>query len=235
MKKKAIIYGLCLSLAFSLVGCGGQQAQEPQEPEQDIQQVKQVTTDDKAENTDNEQQELSGDTLISYFELAYEGSSSYTSGMETEESIQFELEVIRARVFYDNVRLPYDYEVQYREWRPKDTPPAIEESSKQEVTDQQQEVEQQKTEQQSEPKVNTNTQVTQTPVESTPPPVSSGSGQDRYDGYSTYSEYIDSIQREFPDIPRSELERKFPDTANSQLDEESYYKDIASDPFNHHN
>ncbi len=46
MGKKAIIYGLCLSLALSLAGCGGQPAQEPQqEPQepQSVQQTKEVT------------------------------------------------------------------------------------------------------------------------------------------------------------------------------------------------
>jgi len=251
MKKKAIIYGLCLSLTFSLlVGCGGRQTQEPQgpqEPEQEIQQLKQATTDDKAEDTDTEQQELSGDKLLEYFELAYEGSSSYTSGMDTEESIQFELEVIRARVFYDNVRLPSDYEVQYREWRPKDTPPApaIEESSKQEVTDQQQEVEQQQKadHQQSEPKVNTDTQVTQQSNSSTPtyvdeegrPVDENGLGIDRYHGFSTYVEWIDSLQQKYPDISRSELEKKFPDTATGYVDQDVLEQSYKDNLLGHHN
>jgi len=43
MKKKAIIYGLCLSLTFSLVGCGGQQAQEPKPEDQQNEPVTSTT------------------------------------------------------------------------------------------------------------------------------------------------------------------------------------------------
>lgn len=249
MKKKAIIYGLCLSLTFSLlVGCGGRQTQEPQEPEpeQEVQQVKQATTDDKAEDTDTEQQELSGDKLLEYFELAYGGSSEYTSGMDTEESIQFELEVLRARVFYDDVRLPSDYEVQYREWRPKDTPPApaIEEPPKQEVDHQK--IEQQQevvTQQQSESKVSTDTQVTQQSNSSTPtyvdeegrPVDENGLGIDFYHGFSTYVEWIDSLQQKYPDISRSELEKKFPDTATGYVDQDVLEQSYKDDVLGHHN
>lgn len=38
MNKKILVYGICLSLIFSLAGCGGQQAQEPQ----NVQQTKEV-------------------------------------------------------------------------------------------------------------------------------------------------------------------------------------------------
>lgn len=42
MKKKALIYGLCLALTLSVVGCGSQQAQEPQQGQetQNVQQIK---------------------------------------------------------------------------------------------------------------------------------------------------------------------------------------------------
>jgi len=267
--KKALLYSMSLVLALSLVACGHDQTdQQISEPDPatassqadastpepgNIQQIKQVGAGDKAGDT--EQQELSGDTLLEYFKLAYEGSSSYTSGMDTEESIQFELEVLRARVFYDNVRLPYDYEAQYREWRPKDTPPApaIEESSKQKVEQQkvdQQQVEQQQVEQQqevatqqSEPKVNTDTQVTQQSNSSTStyvdeegrPVDENGLGIDRYHGFSTYTEWIDSLQQKYPDISRSELEKKFPDTATGYVEQEVLEQSYKDNVLGHHN
>lgn len=49
MKQKILVSGLCLTLALSLVSCGGQQAQEPQEPKQEVQQTEPVTTEPTAE------------------------------------------------------------------------------------------------------------------------------------------------------------------------------------------
>lgn len=49
MKQKILVSGLCLTLALSLVSCGGQQAQEPQEPKQEVQQTEPVTPEPTAE------------------------------------------------------------------------------------------------------------------------------------------------------------------------------------------
>lgn len=53
MKQKVFISGLCLTLALSLVSCGGQQTgqepQEPQEPKQEVQQTEPVTTEPTVE------------------------------------------------------------------------------------------------------------------------------------------------------------------------------------------
>lgn len=50
MKQKVFISGLCLTLALSLVACGGQQTgQEPQEPKQEVQQAEPVTTEPTVE------------------------------------------------------------------------------------------------------------------------------------------------------------------------------------------
>lgn len=49
MKQKILVSGLCLTLALSLVSCGGQQTQEPQEPKQEVQQTEPVTTEPTAE------------------------------------------------------------------------------------------------------------------------------------------------------------------------------------------
>lgn len=50
MKQKVFISGLCLTLALSLVACGGQQTgPEPQEPKQEVQQTEPVTTEPTVE------------------------------------------------------------------------------------------------------------------------------------------------------------------------------------------
>ena len=50
MKQKVFISGLCLTLALSLVSCGGQQTEpEPQEPKQEVQQSEPVTTEPTVE------------------------------------------------------------------------------------------------------------------------------------------------------------------------------------------
>lgn len=50
MKQKVFISGLCLTLALSLVSCGGQQTgPEPQEPKQEVQQTEPVTTEPTVE------------------------------------------------------------------------------------------------------------------------------------------------------------------------------------------
>lgn len=48
MKQKIVIGGVCLTLALSLVGCGGQTAPEPQEPKQEVQQAEPISTETPA-------------------------------------------------------------------------------------------------------------------------------------------------------------------------------------------
>lgn len=57
MKQKILVSGLCLTLALSLVSCGGQQTkQEPQEPKQEVQQTEPVTTEPTAEPMEAKQE-----------------------------------------------------------------------------------------------------------------------------------------------------------------------------------
>lgn len=57
MKQKVFISGLCLTLALSLVSCGGQQTgPEPQEPKQEVQQTEPVTTEPTVEPMEAKQE-----------------------------------------------------------------------------------------------------------------------------------------------------------------------------------
>lgn len=48
MRQRIIIGGVCLALALSLAGCGGQTAPEPQEPKQEVQQAEPVSMETPA-------------------------------------------------------------------------------------------------------------------------------------------------------------------------------------------
>lgn len=125
MKSKYLAFGLSAVLALSLTSCGGQQAQEPQEPRQEVQQADPVSTEPTAapvevkDSQPKEQQELSGDALISYFQLTYD-SSKVAETDSLEEQIKFELFMLDTICTNDNKQLPADYEAQYRAWRPVD-------------------------------------------------------------------------------------------------------------------
>ena len=124
MKQKVLISGLSLLLTFSLAGCGGQQTQqEPQEPKQEVQQTEPIMTSDNAPeqlSNDREQQELSGDELIEYFQLVY-NTCSVLDTSYTEEQIVIELDMLVSFCDTDGKKLPSDYEQQYRAWRPAET------------------------------------------------------------------------------------------------------------------
>ncbi len=65
MKQKVLISGLSLLLAFSLAGCGGQQAkQEPQEPKQEVQQSGAISTEPPAEPLEVKQEVVPTATVV---------------------------------------------------------------------------------------------------------------------------------------------------------------------------
>ena len=68
---------------------------------------------------DEEKQPLSGDELISYFQLAYDSCSAFESASQ-EEQINFELDILVSFSDTDGEKLPADYADQYRAWRPAD-------------------------------------------------------------------------------------------------------------------
>ena len=68
---------------------------------------------------DEEKQPLSGDELISYFQLAYDSCSAFESASQ-EEQINFELDILASFCDTDGEKLPADYADQYRAWRPAD-------------------------------------------------------------------------------------------------------------------
>lgn len=132
MKQKVLISGLSLLLTFSLAGCGGQEAQqEPQELKQEVQQTEPIMTSDNAPeqlSNDREQQELSGDELIEYFQLVY-NTCSVLDTSYTEEQIAIELDMLVSFCDTDGKKLPSDYEQQYRAWRPTETEQTLEDQT----------------------------------------------------------------------------------------------------------
>lgn len=225
MKQKVLISGLSLLLTFSLAGCGGQQAQqEPQEPKQEVQQTEPIMTSDNAPeqlSNDREQQELSGDELIEYFQVVY-GTSDGLNYLKTlEEKIDFEIEVLEVRAENENKLLPSDYADQYRAWRPvpveedpadNQTETSGENQQQTKPSDKGQQQTQQPQQgqsggQQSEPSGSTQTQQPSQP---------SGGAYDPYDGYGSYEAYIDHICEVLPHRTREEIIQMFPDPATGE-------------------
>ena len=217
MKQKVLISGLSLLLTFSLASCGSQQAQqEPQEPKQEVQQTEPIMTSDNAPeqlSNDREQQELSGDELIEYFQLVY-GTSDGLNYLKTlEEKIDFEIEVLEVRAENENKLLPSDYADQYRAWRPV----PVEEDPADNQTETSGENQQQtkpsdKGQQTAKPSDKGQQQGQQPPQTQEP----SSGVYDPYDGYGSYEAYIDHICEVLPNVSREEIIRRNPDPATGE-------------------
>ena len=167
---------------------------------------------------ETEPEELSGEALTHYFQLAYDGSKAYVSGLSTEEAIEWELDVLNIRAQNENQRLPDDYRDQYRAWRPVEEAPATTAQQAQQVSDttknqnKTQNQSQGSTQQQQQSQTQTQSPQNQgTPQQSKPS--SSSDAYDPYDGYGSYNAYIDHICQELPQLSREEIIQRFPDPA----------------------
>lgn len=151
MKKKALLYGLCVALLLSLTACGKAQAEQPPaepeppevettapEPLEEAQPVQQFTTSAEdeedleiglIEEQDGEEElhELTQEELTGVFEMAYSACTAYAAGVSTDHLIEMELRFVTYLV-PSGQKLPSDYEDQYRAWRPVDTQESVQQS-----------------------------------------------------------------------------------------------------------
>lgn len=222
MKSKYMAFGLSALLVLSLVSCGGQQAQEPQEPKQEIQQAEPISAQPvvapeevKQEivttASETEPEELSGEALTQYFQLAYDGSKAYVSGLSTEEAIDWEIDVLGIRAQNENQRLPDDYRDQYRAWRPVDEAPP---QQAQQVSDTTKNQDQGNNQQQQQNQ--STTQQTKPSTQIQPPTPQPSGGKAIYGGYNTYDEYINAMHSKFPEATIEEIKDAFPDQATGE-------------------
>lgn len=88
MKQKVFISGLCLTLALSLVSCGGQQTgPEPQEPKQEVQQTEPVTTEPTVEPMEVKQEVKPTAPVEEEQDTGDKSDSAVTDG-EAEPAVQ---------------------------------------------------------------------------------------------------------------------------------------------------
>lgn len=234
MKSKYLALGLSVVLALSLVSCGGQQAQEPQEPTQEVQQAESISAQPvvapeevKQEivttASETEPEELSGEVLTHYFQLAYDGSKPYVGELSTEEAIAWELEVLGIRAENENKGLPADYADQYRAWRPVEEAP---ESTAQQVSEapknQDQGSNQQQQQNQSQSQQNqSTTQQTKPSTQTQPTTPQPSGGKAMYGGFNTYDEYIQDLHRQFPEYSIERIKELNPDQAQMYVGHEA--------------
>lgn len=124
MKKKYLVYGVGVVMAFSLVACGSQ----TQEPDQPVVQQSEPTAQPieiKAEEPAEQKTEptvLEGEQLTVYFQKAYDIINTVRED-SSEEQINREIAYVAKSVTSDNltkdvsIKLPDDYKDQYIAWR----------------------------------------------------------------------------------------------------------------------
>lgn len=124
MKKKYLVYGVGVVMAFSLVACGSQ----TQEPDQPVVQQSEPTAQPieiKAEEPAEQKTEptiLEGEQLTVYFQKAYDVINALWEN-SPEEQMGIEIAYVAQTVTSDNlskdvsIKLPDDYKDQYIAWR----------------------------------------------------------------------------------------------------------------------
>ncbi len=208
-----------VSIEYAIPDPGQQSLDATQVIDVDGEQIVTDTSDDTEIGlmADEEQQELSGDELIQYFQLAYGTSDGISYLTTTDEKIDFEIEVLGIRADNEGQKLPADYADQYRAWRPVEEEPA-EVSTPQQVSDESKN--QTQTQNQNQGQENAQQQQTQSQQnQGTAQPAQPSASDDSYDpyrGYGSYEAYIDHICKELPNVSREEIIRRNPDPATGE-------------------
>lgn len=254
MKQKVFISGLCLTLALSLVACGGQQTgPEPQEPKQEVQQTEPVTTEPTVEPMEVKQEVKPVNPTAPVEEEQDTGdkSASVVVDGEAEPAVQLFTEVNEQVWATGNVNLrsgpsTEDAKVgslnkgnsvtrigvgtgDYSSW----SKVKLSDGTEVYVASSYLTTTKPTTQSSSKPSGSTSSTQNQTQNQTQQPSKPSSGGKDIYGGFPTYKEYIDDICKQRPDKTRAEIEAAFPDLATGQVNSEAAAADAAVGRFNH--